>query len=52
LGGFWLSEDVHSEMDKRLAAIKKAGEVEVGEKLPRLERKPRKAKGTYYAGGR
>ena len=47
-----MSEDVHSEMEKRLAAIKRAGEVEVGEKLPCLERKQRKAKGTYYAGGR
>ena len=47
-----LKEDVHSEMEKRLAAIKRAGEAEVGEKLPRLKRKPRKAKGTYYGGGR
>ena len=47
-----MKEDVHSEMEKRLAAIKKAGEAEVGERLPRSERKPRKAKGTYYGGGR
>ena len=32
-----MKEDVHSEMEKRLAAIKKAGEAEVGENLPRLE---------------
>uniref|UniRef100_A0A6M3Y0R9 Uncharacterized protein n=1 Tax=viral metagenome TaxID=1070528 RepID=A0A6M3Y0R9_9ZZZZ len=47
-----MKEDIHSEMEKQLAAIKRAGEAEVGKKLPRLKRKPRKAKGTYYGGGR